>query len=270
MTGVKKVKSRLLALLISVSVICVAVLIFSVCDLAYGNFLTRSRATKMIWSYVQDRYPTVGASNYGEKATYYRLSRGYRVEVRSGEGSDIAFTVEYRGGELADDYDFRVRGLTNTFCRLTAGYEDFLTEQLASCSDLEIKRAEISLAPRVKNDIPPSIVNNMEFSSSLPIFAGSRLTLVTESTASPELMAATLCFAHERAGKLGARFSDYELYGTETFELLSMSVEGVTGELIESGSLEQILRAVLDGQAFVSGSDMLPDYSGVKIDIYKK
>lgn len=252
---------RSAALLISVSVIAAVILAGVLLDLNFGSPVARHRAEQELNEYISIKYPDMVTSS---DIQYSRAGGAYIVQASSVSSTDIYCTLSWKDGEISDGYAVRVENLGNTLNRLSAQMGEYMLAErssaILSASDLSICSVTVVLSPRSKRDIPPTVFLDVPFSSDMTVFEGCKITYEVTADASLEECAALLESAFEQDAALPWSAGEYEIYGTDGEENLSISIEGVTGAHIESGSLSKLLYAAQSGQAIsVSPADMPSD-----------
>lgn len=111
------VKSKLIPrILICLSILIFAGLIFSLFNSFYGNPVSAAIATSKIKSYVNHTYPDLNLEV--PSATYNFKTQGYYSQVKSGTSPDTCFSVSWSDGGLYDTYEYDVEKRDMTYRRL--------------------------------------------------------------------------------------------------------------------------------------------------------
>ncbi len=249
----KRHLSRTDAALIAMGILLAAAIIFA--SFTYGGSAkARNRATKAIWEYIDENYPDVNVKNHGEKPQY--LGAGsYSLMVSDSDCEDVYFYVIYTGGNITDDYYYKVEKMTNTLLRLEKEMGNYFAG-LMTASGSDIKGAEVTFSPRVRNDIPDSIYIGAEFDSAHPIYRGSTLTILCKETEDIQRIAELIKKARIIAKEQKILFSEYAVYGVDSENSHILEVNGVTAELAESDTLADILERSINTEENISESDV--------------
>lgn len=224
-----------------------AVVIFSAVSDSYGNKISQDEATDAIWTYVEKKYTDIVPKQKAE-ATYSPYTKRYWVKVEDVSNEDISFLVQYKFGEITDDYTHKVTALVNTLDRLAKEYGQYLLEIFSAEYDIDAAGVDIVLSPRIKRDMPENIAPGEPFSPELGIFTDSKIILTVTPTDSAEDAAEIIEQVYSASKKLKAQFGGYELFGSANSKFQYMSVSGITEEYITSGHLSEILHSAKQGE----------------------